>query len=292
MSVYIGPAGWSYKDWVGIVYPDSLKPSDYLQYLTQFFDVVEIDSSYYRPPTVRMVDGWLEKVGTNRAFKFTMKLWSEFTHKPEMWMKESEALFKKGARLLLESGRMGALLAQFSFSFQDNKENRQRLSIIAESFREYPLVVEVRHSSWNTPESIEFIRSLNIGFCNIDQPGSRTSLTGTDYVTSDVGYIRLHGRNYDTWFKKGATVEEKYDYLYTEEELGYWIKVVKRLAIQTKSLFAIFNNHFQGKAVVNALQMKSILSGECVTVPRPLCRRYEVLNKIASVVDSQQRELF
>lgn len=221
-----------------------------------------------------------------------MKLWSEFTHGKDDLGTAQVNLFKKGIEHFLISKRLGALLAQFHFSFDDNPKNRQRLKLISQYFPECPLIAEFRHVSWIKSDALEYIKSLGIGFCNIDQPVSRNCVSGTDFFTRDVGYIRLHGRNSDAWFKKGASVEEKYNYLYTEEELEYWIKIIKKLSVKLKELYVILNNHYQGKAVVNALQLKSRLDGHPVNSPELIVKNYPVLQKFAKIESHIQKEMF
>jgi uncharacterized protein YecE (DUF72 family) len=127
----------------------------------------------------------------------------------------------------------------------------------------------VRHRSWL--DALDFIREQRLSFCNIDQPRSSTSITGTNLVTGPVGYVRLHGRNAKAWFSKSAGRDEKYDYLYSPDELRTWVEAIG--AMEAESLFVIANNHFQGKAVVNAIQLARAL-GKAVEAPEPLRSAY------------------
>jgi uncharacterized protein YecE (DUF72 family) len=148
-------------------------------------------------------------------------------------------------------------------------------------FMEYPLVVEVRHSSWNQAQILERLRGLGVGFCNIDQPVIGNSLAPSDHVTMPVGYVRLHGRNYEHWFASNDNPEERYNYLYSLEELKSWAERIASIARSADVTFVITNNHFQGKALANALQLISILRGQRVRVPENLRERYPELVEIA-----------
>jgi uncharacterized protein YecE (DUF72 family) len=120
-----------------------------------------------------------------------------------------------------------------------------------------------------------------VGFCNIDQPVIGNSLAPSDHVTMPVGYVRLHGRNYEHWFTSNDHPEERYNYLYSLEELKPWAERIANIARSADVTFVITNNHFQGKAIANALQLISILRGQPVRVPENLRERYPELVEIA-----------
>lgn len=281
-KIHIGPAGWSYKDWEGVVYP--AKPGskfDPLNYLAQFFDTIEINSSFYRPPTPTTAKSWAKRVEGNPGFTFTAKLHRIFTHERGKATAEDEKAFREAMNPLAESGRLGAILIQFPWSFKNTDEERAYLSRLIAQFQEYPLVVEVRHTSWNTPGVYEELEERGVGICNIDQPVFAKSIKPAALTTSGIGYVRLHGRNYENWFRDKAPRDDRYNYLYSLDELDPWITRIKEVARQTKESYVITNNHFLGKAVVNALEIKSILNGDKVPAPEPLFQKYPNLEEIA-----------
>jgi len=209
--IRIGTAGWSYKDWDGILYPPEVtrKKIHPVEFLARFFDVIEINTSFYghiRPELGRF---WARKAAAvNPDFLFTAKLHRSFTHSPGAVMEptsagsirpndEDERLAREGLESLAAEGKLGALLIQFPVSFKNTGLNREYLEQLARQFIEYPRVVEVRHESWNNPETIAEFTRQNVAFCNIDQPQLGRSLAPTEHVTSGVGYVRLHGRNYE-----------------------------------------------------------------------------------------------
>lgn len=195
-KIRFGPAGWSYPDWRGTVYP-ARKPKgfDALDYLAQFFDTVEINTSFYNPPRPDVVEGWLRHVQQNKNFQFTAKLWQRFTHDRSA-SPEDERVFKQSIEPLAAAGRLGALLVQFPWSFKNTPENRRYLTELCARFKEFPIVIEVRHASWNTPETLAMLQEIQAGFCNIDQPAIGRSLGPIEHAIAAVGYVRLHGRNY------------------------------------------------------------------------------------------------
>jgi len=294
----IGTAGWSYKDWAGIFYPSGLehRKQHQLEYLARFFDTTEINTSFYghiRPELGRL---WSRKAASvNPDFVFTAKLHRSFTHSPLAVMEptsaasirpndEDERLAREGLDSLAAEGKLGALLIQFPVSFKNTSLNREYLEELLRQFIEYPRVVEVRHESWNQPETIaEFMRA-KVGFCNIDQPLLGQSLSATEYVTSGVGYVRLHGRNYDQWFDSDNR-DDRYNYLYKPAELEKWKEKVETIARKAETTYVIANNHFQAKAAVNALELKHLLGGTKVAAPETLVRSYPELKGITEVDD-------
>ena len=291
--VLVGPAGWSYADWAGIVYPHR-GPRDFhgATYLAEFFDTIEINTSFYQPLRPAFARQWLERVAANPRFLFTAKIWQKFTHETGATA-EDEAAVRAGFDVLCEGLRLGAVLLQFPFSFHESAETLAYLERLLRTFGDYPLVVEVRHASWNQKRFFELLHERGVGFCNIDQPVIGRSIAPSDRATAPVGYVRLHGRRYDTWFNDDPAMpgEERYNYLYSKKELEPWAERVKKVATHADTTFVITNNHYQGKAIVNALELIHLLTGKKVKVPEPLRHHYPRLESIASE-PSQEPMLF
>jgi uncharacterized protein YecE (DUF72 family) len=283
-TLRIGPAGWSYPDWAGYVYP-SPRPKGFHEatFLAEFFDTIEINTSFYQPLRPDFAVQWIERVAANPRFVFTAKLWQKFTHDPSATAEDERAV-RAGFDVLRSANKLGAVLLQFPFSFHRTKEQVNYLAAMLKRFADYPLVVEVRHASWNTPKTFDLLRKHNAGFCNIDQPLIGRSLEPSEEATSPIGYIRLHGRRYDTWFSDEAAnpIHERYNYLYSTEELVPWVPRIRKVAEHARDTFVVTNNHFQGKAVVNALQLISILKGTKVRIPEPLRQYYPQIDDIAN----------
>jgi len=282
-NIFIGTAGWSYPDWEGTVYPRP-KPSgfDALSFLADYVDCIEINTSFYRPPPPSYAESWVRRVSHNPRFLFTAKLWQRFTHEREQpWDQADVRAVKSGMEPLHASGKLGCVLVQFPWAFPATPRNREWLARIVADFHEYPLVVEVRHVSWLSGESLGKLRELGVSFCNIDQPYTRSSIKPTSHVTGSVGYVRFHGRNYSAWFDKKAGRDQRYDYLYSDDELRSWVPRILKLAESTEQTFVIANNHVRGKGVANALQLKAMFTGEKQPVPKGLPELYPQLEIIA-----------
>ncbi|HEX3248122.1 MAG TPA: DUF72 domain-containing protein, partial [Pyrinomonadaceae bacterium] len=188
----------------------------------------------------------------------------------------------EGMAPLLKAAKLGALLLQFPWSFKNTVEDRVYLAELLEKFAKYPLVLEVRHSSWNTPAMYEWLQERAVGICNIDQPVFSKSIRPAALTTSPVGYVRLHGRNYQNWFREKAPRDERYNYLYSFDELDPWLKRIKEVAKQTRETYVITNNHFRGQAVVNAIEIEAALKEQRVPAPEPLFSIYPRLEESAT----------
>jgi uncharacterized protein YecE (DUF72 family) len=285
--IRFGIAGFSYPDWAGVVYPKP-KPKGFepLSLIAQMVDTVEINSSFYAPVTARSANKWTKLVEEFPDFRLTVKLWQEFTHKPE-FREDDITTFKKGLERIQASGKLACLLIQFPQSFRASDMSFDKVKKIAGYFREFNLVVEVRHRSWQKQWFLDWLKQAGIGFANIDQPIFDESIEPNEIITSQIGYVRLHGRNRENWFKQDAKVWERYDYLYKREELLPWLERVKRMAEHCQELYVINNNHFQAKGLANALEMKFLFTGKIQRAPERMIQRYSHLKEFCEPMDKQ-----
>jgi uncharacterized protein YecE (DUF72 family) len=294
MNIHIGPAGWAYKDWEGKVYPERMPKSQHpVEYLAQYFDLIEINTSFYGHIKPAVGRQWCQKAAAvNPAFLFTAKLNKAFTHSPIAVVESTSAKTirfdpkdeqdaKAGLDAIAEQNMLGALLMQFPISFKNTEENREHLNGLIRIFRRYPLAVEVRHASWSDEETLRYFAEQGIAFCNIDQPLLGRAIRPSEHVTSRIGYVRLHGRRYDQWFEPKKP-SDRYDYLYNEEELQGWKSKIEAVARKAEVTFVVANNHFEGKAPANALELRSMISGNRVNVPPTLARVYPRLEAITA----------
>ena len=274
--IRIGPAGWSYRDWEGIVYPRPRpRGFDPLAFLAGFFDTIEINSTFYRPATADSAASWVARVAENLHFRFTSKLWRRFTHeRDEAFTAADVAAARAALDPLQDAGRLGAVLLQFPWSFRRDDASRLWLDDVTGAFRDFPLVLEVRHESWNVPAFYEELEDRNVGFVNIDQPRFKQSLGPSATATSHVGYIRIHGRNYADWFRKDAKVEERYDYLYTAAELEPWVDRTLAVAEATEDVYVVTNNHYRGKGIANSIMLQAMLAGHPVPAAAGVVAEY------------------
>jgi uncharacterized protein YecE (DUF72 family) len=323
-----GPAGWAYPGWNGVVYPRGagghFRP---LEFLAQFFDVCEVNRTFYQPIRPEVAKFWMAQVSANPRFLFTVKLGRRFTHERSLDAAEI-ATFRDGIRPLDRAKKLGCVLMQFPWTFRFTEENRDFLIRLRHWFREFPLVVEMRHASWMREEAVGLLIDNHLGFCNIDQAAYTKAMPPTALLTSDIGYVRLHGRNPNDWDQErtgrggvhpedsetdggrvrcarfrgkfgrgdeGATARRpvaRHDYLYTPEELAAWKQRIAEIGRLATHMFVITNNDAGGKSVVNALQLAALLGDSRRDAPAELIRRYpEALAQFHS--DSPvQRELF
>ena len=300
--IRVGTAGWSYDDWNGIVYPE--KPGrgfDQLGLMASLFDTNEINSTFYRIPDARMTAGWARRVAHNPRFAFTAKLFRGFTHERKAGPAE-EKEYALAIEPLAAAGRLGCVLAQFPFSFRNSEENRDYLDGLLAKFQHLPMAVEFRHESWNDASALDLLSSRGAAFVNIDQPRLEGNLPGTSHVTGPLAYFRFHGRNAPKWFGPDTSNIERYNYLYSEEELDPWIDRLRGAeeglsrrdtgGASSKGVYAILNNHFRGQAVANALEIENRLSGRLFTAPESLRQTYPRVAAISRPPAVPQRKLF
>jgi uncharacterized protein YecE (DUF72 family) len=302
-KLLIGTAGFQYPDWRNVVYPADVKKKygHELAFLALYFDLCEINTSFYGPLKPQSAQKWCEYVArVNPEFQFTAKLTQVFTHAPDAKTTSSSAASikytpkdvdeaKAGFAPLWEAGRLGAVILQFpiSFKFKEMQKsgepeprygNWDHVLDLLNLFKEYPLAIEFRDASWNDPWVIRELCERQVAFCNLDQPRLGNSLDGTQYVTAPFAYIRLHGRNYDKWFT-AKNRDERYDFLYSGERLERVKKRVSEMSEKAQKTFVVTNNHPRGQAAVNALQLKSMLSGKKVEAPESLVHAYPDLKE-------------
>ena len=263
--------------WNGVVYPKN-KPRDFhaLEYLAEFFDAVEINTTFYqqiRPEIARL---WAQKTSVNPRFLFTAKMHRQFTHDRSLSTTEISG-FKEGLWPLLRAGKLGCILMQFPWTFRYTAENREFVIRLRRAFHEFPLVAEMRHASWLADEALGALIDYRIGFCNIDQADYTKAMPPTSFLTSEVGYVRLHGRNPRDWdreFGRSESPLPRHDYLYSREELAEWKTRIEHLTQFSARTFVFANNDAGGKSVVNALQLAALLGDERRVAPASLMERY------------------
>jgi len=249
-----------------------------------------------KPEVVKL---WMRKVEANPDFLFTAKLHQRFTH--TRVLDEAEvAGFKAGLAPLLEAKKLGAVLMQFPWSFRFTAENREFFIRLRRAFHEYPLVAEMRHSSWMREEALGVFLDYHVGFCNIDQPAYTSAMPPTEFLTSQVGYVRLHGRNPRNSLGAFERIEasqssmrsRQHDYLYSEAELAEWVKRIQHAGRFAERTFVIFNNDPGGKSFVNAFQLRALLTGVRGIAPKELRRRYPVELEHFGPQSAEQQWLF
>lgn len=287
--LWIGPAGWSYPDWEGIVYPVR-KPAGFhpLAFLARFVNAVEVNSSFYALPSRRNSAAWVRHVPAD--FRFAFKLTRSFTHERAAFPPRGEVeAFLDALRPVRDAGRLGPVLIQFPWSFRFDAAAVAWLARLREEFAQVERVIEVRHASWARPEALAALAGAG-GYCNIDQPALRDCLPPTAHVFGRTAYVRLHGRNAANWFAEGQPAFERYNYLYGVEELREWVRRIEALRGQADDVYVVANNHYRGQGVVNALELRGLLEGGHYEVPPGLLAAYPRLAPLAAA--PRQASLF
>jgi uncharacterized protein YecE (DUF72 family) len=266
-ELLLGCSGWNYADtaadkggWTGVFYPDS--NTKRLRYYSQFFNTVEMDSTFYEKFYTNMTKGTF--IGMAKAtpakFQFSIKVPEIITHNKRLNVNQGAMAdfeeFLDKISPLKNSYKLGAILIQLppSFTVNDFKNIEGFLDRLPSSGYDY--AVEFRHPSWKTEGPWDMLKHYNIAAVMTDSPSQENLqfLSDVTITTADHSFIRFHGRN-------TTQGHYWYNYLYTKEELRPWVEKVEQVTKETKVLRVYFNNHYGGKAVVNALQFKEMTSG-------------------------------
>jgi uncharacterized protein YecE (DUF72 family) len=255
--IRVGTSGYSFVDWIGPFYPEGTPRSKMLDEYVRHFDVVEINSSYYRIPTATMFERMEQK--TPAGFEFIVKLFRGMTHEID----DDSQMYREfvdSVAPLKEAGKFAGFLAQFPWKFKNGSAGRDHLVALRKRLGGSPLFVEFRHDSWIKDETFDFLKNLGIGYCSVDEPQLKGLVPPVAVATTDRAYVRLHGRNARNWWGKGGG--DRYDYDYGKDELTEWSDKILDLESKVKKVYAFFNNCHAGHAARNAELMIEMLGDE------------------------------
>ena len=304
-NVLIGTSGWSYPSgegtWNGIFYPAAGKRPrgsgkfDELRFYAEHFDTVEVNSSFYRIPSVKTTRSWAER--TPKSFEFSLKLFQKFTH-PEMFHKATGAdpldldqkdvdEFRAALDPLASAGKLGALLAQFPASFKNEANTKGYLEWLLARFAEYPLAVELRHKSWSDDpkDTLQLLGEHGAAWAQIDEPKFRLSIR-QNFLPNvrTFYYLRLHGRNAAQWWSHEKS-EDRYNYFYSAKELEPIAEAAKEASREVKKAYLYANNHFSAKSVANAAILKHQLGQDVAgEYPEEMVKEYPDLKRIVKIL--------
>lgn len=256
--ILVGTSGYSFPDWVGRFYPAGTKNDDMLALYAKAFPAVEINMSYYRMPDAKLFERMASR--TPPGFQFMVKAYKGMTHDPSEWKSGTICVpFRESLEPLEREAKFAGVLAQFPWAFRNIEESRRHLADLRARLAGVPLFVEFRRDEWNKAPVLDLLRRLGLGWCSVDEPQLPGLLPPDHHVTNGTGYVRLHGRNRDAWWKGDA--KDRYDYNYSKDELGEWALKIRALLTKTDRTFVFFNNCYAGQAADNARVMQELLFG-------------------------------
>jgi uncharacterized protein YecE (DUF72 family) len=255
-EIKIGTSGYSYKEWVGAVYPEGTKQGDFLKMYAGMFPTVELNFSFYKMPEAKNLSKMLVDGGDELSY--SIKAHKTLTHEINLSEWENEAKkYTSAIEPLLQEGRLETVLFQFPYSFHYEDDNRRYLGKLLNYFKDIPMAVEFRGADWYIARVIDSMRDRKISLVSLDMPDLPKLPPSMDVVTSDTAYIRLHGRNKEAWWGKDAHAQ--YDYEYSDLEIDAWAGRIEGIAEQAQRILVYFNNHPQGKAARNAHTLEKLL---------------------------------
>jgi uncharacterized protein YecE (DUF72 family) len=251
--IHVGTSGYGYHDWTPTFYPRGLVYEDYLRYYSERFTCCELNSTYFRMPRAKELELLLRR--SEGRLVFTLKAHRRLTHQREKDM-DAARRFASMLSPLVDAGKLGAVLAQFPFSFINNPAHRAYVCRLRAAL-DLPVVAEFRNDGWHHRETLDFLRGWGIGLAAVDGPKLEGLPAPHATATSKLGYVRFHGRCADRWWNKDGA--SRYDYNYRRRELLGWIPRLKEMARQSEVTFVVFNNHWRGQSVANALTFRKIV---------------------------------
>ncbi len=255
-KIFIGTCGYSFLDWQGAFYPEGLPGKKWLAYYTRFFSVVELNVTFYRLPRLDCLRSMAERTPHN--FQFWIKVHQDMTHHVE----HAEPMYPRFRGCLQpfrESNKLSGVLAQFPHAFKLNAENVEHILRLRNEIPETPLAIEFRHDSWVHDETFAFLRENDMTYTVVDEPDLPHLMPPVTKTTTDIGYIRLHGRNREHWY--GSSGVDRYNYDYSREELDTWRERIESMLDELRILYILFNNCHLGRAAKNASTLQDMILG-------------------------------
>jgi uncharacterized protein YecE (DUF72 family) len=293
--ILVGSCSWTDPSLIscGRFYPSGVSSAEArLRYYTQQFPIVEVDSTYYAPPTERNSVLWAAR--SPEGFIFDVKAHGLLTGHPARvdllpsWLRESlpahaadkrnvyrhdvdpqamDRLWElhRGALApLVTAGKLGAVLFQFPPWFVRSRRHAEYLREVARRLPGWPLAVEFRGGGWMdstaAADTLRLLEDAGLAYVSVDEPqGFPSSTPPLAVATAPLAVIRLHGRNRTTWSVKTGAASERFKYLYDDAELQEWVPRVRELALQTQAVHVLFNNNYEDWGMRNALRMAQLL---------------------------------
>lgn len=284
---FIGTSGYNYKDWEIIFYPEKTRGKfDRLRFYSQFFDFVEIESSFYNIYSNEVAKSLIEKVKDNKKFTFSIILNNAFTHK-ENFNKNELKITLEFLDELKSNNKLECILLHFPYYFHNTKDNRLQLIKLKNIFKDYNLVLDLKHNSWHSPLTYNFLEESKLHLCLIDEPTQENFKTT---VLGKLAYIHLYGRS--SSFLSYNNSNDKFNYLYSNSELNEISIKIEGLRRKSNKIFLVFKNTQMAKAIANAFTLNSYIKKRPILIPEQTVYYYSHLKPIAHRVNTNQLPIF
>lgn len=286
-QIFVGVAGWNYPEWRGLLENEGAERSrSELFHLATWFNLVEINSTYYHPSETKTVKAWLAEIGEGRGFLFTARLWNKFVRERALLLQNDIRLMKAALAPLQEAGKLGAVLVQVMPSMRYSESNELWLLGLVNLFAEFPLFVENLHGSWAKSDTLLRLQDRGVGLVATFQ--AEAPATFSKITAQRTMYLRCRGRHENAHLTSpGATPAD----LYSSAEISSLARMLKNMLPELAQAFVVFNNSAQGRSLANAVQLRHALTGDLMDLPRNFVQAFPALNRIASV-SAQQCDLF
>jgi uncharacterized protein YecE (DUF72 family) len=258
--IRIGTCSWADDGLLSTWYPPSVRTAAArLAYYAERFDVVEADSPFYRLPSAETTARWAER--TPDGFTFFVKASGELTGHRQPESPDPFGAFSAAIEPLAAAGKLRGVLLQYPPWLAKSREAARGVLAARDGLAPLLPLVEFRHRSWlepgELPSTLGFCERNGLAFVSLDAP--RNALPHVAAATAAVAYVRFHGRNRETWFRRTRTSAERFDWLYDRDELAEWVEPLRRLEIEADEVYALFNNNRDDFAPRSAQLLRGLL---------------------------------
>jgi uncharacterized protein YecE (DUF72 family) len=263
-TVRLGTCSFADEGLVKKWYPRGVSTSKArLAYYSERFDTVEIDSPFYHLPDPAVTGRWAQR--TPPEFIFHVKAHKTMTHHEQAEQAQAFADFRAAIEPLELSGKLRGILLQYHPRFVKSEEAKDELSRVRGLLEPLVPLIEFRHRSWMEPEeradTVAFLERSGLAYVSVDTPMTRASnvIARHAVATHRVAYVRFHGRNAKTWNIKAEKSSERFNWMYSAEELAEWVEKLTQLAAETDEVYAMFNNNRDDFAPRSAMLLRGLL---------------------------------
>lgn len=266
-NIRVGTSAWADHD---PFYPPGVRGAQQLTYYAKFFPIVEINMTYYRVPTAKMAEGWVNR--TPDGFTFDVKPPRELTSTPEKPGEEAPEpdadiaqQFAEAIKPLQDAGKLGAVTFQFPPSYRNTEQHQEYIKLLPELFPDYRLAIEFRRRDWldeeHAEQTLALIEEAGMSYTMADEPQMGTGSVPPVYGVTNprLSIIRFHGRNYETWYKFDGSSRDRFNWEYSNEELQEWIPKIRSAMEAAETVHVFFNTNYADQGPRNAVRLMELM---------------------------------
>jgi uncharacterized protein YecE (DUF72 family) len=251
LELWVGTSGYVFPDWVGTFYPEDMSSRQMLAYYSGHFPLVELNFTFYREPTPEILASLCRRAPP--GFQFIVKLHRSLSHENDL---KGAAEFRNAVDVMRRENRLLMLLCQYPQRFHHGESGLEQIAELTGHFPGYPMALEFRHRSWHRPDVADWLKERGLHLVSVDAPEIPDLYPSGLVQSNGLVYVRFHSRRGASWY---LSEKERYDYLYSDEELRQWLDVLAARQGRVERALLLFNNCRSGQAAQNALRVHDLL---------------------------------